>query len=109
MSPAYIKGVKENFGNAVIVFDKFHVVSQVSAAVEESAARRFGKMPWRERAFGKDLLAVAQEPGGLDGEGEPALGAIEGQTTGDRMAYSMRLQLQQAYASGSATVARADS
>ena len=32
MSPAYIKGVKENFGNAVIVYDKFHVVSQVSQA-----------------------------------------------------------------------------
>jgi transposase len=35
MSPAYIKGVKENFANAVIVYDKFHVVSQVSQAVEE--------------------------------------------------------------------------
>src|SRR3990172_4861684 len=35
MSPAYVKGVKANFGNAVIVFDKFHVVSQVVAAVEE--------------------------------------------------------------------------
>src|ERR1039458_9776624 len=29
MSPAYIKGVKENLGQATIVFDKFHVVSQV--------------------------------------------------------------------------------
>jgi transposase len=27
--------VKENFANAVIVYDKFHVVSQVSQAVEE--------------------------------------------------------------------------
>src|SRR5439155_21325915 len=35
MSPAYLNGVKENFGNAVIVYDKFHVVSQVSQAVEE--------------------------------------------------------------------------
>jgi transposase len=25
----YIKGVKENVGHATIVFDKFHVVSQV--------------------------------------------------------------------------------
>ena len=26
MSPAYIRGVKDNFGNAAIVFDKFHVI-----------------------------------------------------------------------------------
>ena len=35
MSPAYQKGVRENFGNAEIVFDKFHVVSQVTQAVDE--------------------------------------------------------------------------
>jgi transposase len=38
MSPAYQKGVRENFGNAVISHDKFHVVSQVAEAVE--AVRR---------------------------------------------------------------------
>jgi hypothetical protein len=27
--PVYIKAVKVNMGNAMIVFDKFHVVSQV--------------------------------------------------------------------------------
>jgi len=35
MSPAYAKGGRENFGNAEIVFDKFHVVSQVVKAVDE--------------------------------------------------------------------------
>jgi hypothetical protein len=35
MSPAYKKGVRENFGNATVVFDKFHVVSQVVQAVDE--------------------------------------------------------------------------
>jgi len=35
MSPAYLKGVKENLGNAVIVYDKFHVVRQVTEAVDE--------------------------------------------------------------------------
>lgn len=39
MSPAYRKGVRENFGNAVVVFDKFHVVSQVVQAVEEVRRR----------------------------------------------------------------------
>jgi len=35
MSPAYIKGVKENLGNAEIVFDKFHVITQVVEGVSQ--------------------------------------------------------------------------
>ena len=38
MSPAYANGVRDNFGNGQIVYDKFHVVSQVVQAVE--AVRR---------------------------------------------------------------------
>lgn len=38
MSPAYVKGVRKNFGNAELVYDKFHVVRQVSEGVE--AVRR---------------------------------------------------------------------
>lgn len=35
MSPAYVKGVKENFGNAEMVFDKFHVIKEVGEAVDK--------------------------------------------------------------------------
>jgi transposase len=35
MSPAYIKGVRENLGNAQIVFDKFHVLADVNQAVDK--------------------------------------------------------------------------
>ncbi|HIG31039.1 MAG TPA: ISL3 family transposase [Verrucomicrobiales bacterium] len=35
MSPAYKKGVRENLGNAQIVFDKFHGVAQVGEAVDK--------------------------------------------------------------------------
>src|ERR1051325_144209 len=35
MSPAYIKGVEDNLGNAEIVFDKYHVIAQVNEAVEQ--------------------------------------------------------------------------
>jgi transposase len=38
MSPAYIKGVRENFANAQLVFDKFHVIQEANAGVE--AVRR---------------------------------------------------------------------
>lgn len=37
MSPAYIAGVKENLGDqAVIVFDKFHVIAHVNQALDET-------------------------------------------------------------------------
>lgn len=35
MSPAYIKGVRENLGNAEISFDKFHVVQEINEGVEK--------------------------------------------------------------------------
>lgn len=34
MSPAFIKGVKSNFENAEITFDKFHVVKQLNEAID---------------------------------------------------------------------------
>jgi transposase len=35
MSPAFIKGVEENFENAEITFDKFHVMKIINKAVDE--------------------------------------------------------------------------
>jgi transposase len=35
MSPAFIKGAKDNFPKAAITFDKFHVIKAVNEAVEE--------------------------------------------------------------------------
>jgi transposase len=35
MSPAFIKGVKENFPNADITFDKFHIIKVLNTAVDE--------------------------------------------------------------------------
>ena len=35
MSAAYIKGARENFGNAAISFDKWHVIALVNSAVNE--------------------------------------------------------------------------
>lgn len=38
MSPAFVKGIKENFPNAEIVFDRFHVMALIQKAVD--AVRR---------------------------------------------------------------------
>ena len=35
MSPAFMKGVKENLPNAVITFDKYHIMKIINAAVDE--------------------------------------------------------------------------
>ena len=35
MSPAFIKGIEENFSNAVITFDKFHIMKVLGKAVDE--------------------------------------------------------------------------
>lgn len=35
MSPAFIKGVKENFPNAEITFDKFHIIKLINEAVDK--------------------------------------------------------------------------
>jgi len=106
MSPAYRKGVRDHLGNAVIVYDKYHVVSQVTEAVEavrrvevrqdaqaraqlEQTCWLWRKNPenWTERETGRwELL-----------KGKPLV-------TG--LAYAMRLELQQAYAAGTERQAR---
>jgi len=51
MSPAYIKGVSDNLGNAQVVFDKFHVIQNVVEACD-----RVRKVESRSNAGKRDLL-----------------------------------------------------
>jgi transposase len=45
MSPAYIKGISEQFGHALLVFDYFHVVQLVTQAVDEVRRRESKTFP----------------------------------------------------------------
>ena len=36
MSPAFIKGARENFPTAELTFDKFHVIKIINEAVDET-------------------------------------------------------------------------
>lgn len=106
MSPAYQKGVRENFGNARIVFDKFHVVTQVVQAVEEVrrketrqdavAREQLERTSWLWRKNPERWTAGEQERW-VQLKDKPLV-------TG--LAYAMRLELQKAYASGTAAQAR---
>lgn len=106
MSPAYIKGVKENFGNAVIVFDKFHVVSQVSAAVEEVRRKEVRQDAVAREHLEKTCWLWRKNPEGWTEKESQRWEQLKDKPLVTGLAYSMRLQLQQAYESGSASVAR---
>lgn len=106
MSPAYIKGVKENFANAVIVYDKFHVVSQVVGAVDE-VRRAEGRQDAAARAqLEKTCWLWRKNP-----EGWTEREAVRWEQLKDKplvtgLAYAMRLELQRAYAAATASQAR---
>jgi transposase len=106
MSPAYIKGVKENFGNAVIVYDKFHVVSQVNGAVE--AVRRHEA---RQDAVAREHLEKTcwlwrKNPERWTEREEAWWEQLKDKPLVTGLAYAMRLEWQKAYASVNARVAR---
>lgn len=97
MSPAYIRGVRDNLGNAAIVFDKFHVVSNTVKAMEEvrRAEARLGgtvqgqlhKTQWLWRKNPENW--TQQEAQKYERLADKPL------VTG--LAYAMRLELQNIY------------
>src|SRR5947199_7943619 len=106
MSPAYIKGVKENFGNAVIVYDKFHVVSQVSQAVEEVRRKEARQDTVAREQLEKTCWLWRKNPESWTEREEQRWDQLKDKPLVTGLAYAMRLELQKAYASASARVAR---
>lgn len=106
MSPAYIKGVKENLGNAALVFDKFHVVSQVLAAVDE-VRRNEGQQDARAREhLQKTCWLWRKNPEGWTEREASRWEQLKDKPLVTGLAYAMRLELQRAYAAGTARQAR---
>jgi transposase len=107
MSPAYIKGVRENFGNAQVVFDKFHVVSQVVAAVEEVRRKETRQDVQAREQLERTSWLWRKNPENWT-EGEQARWTqLQDKPLVTGLAYAMRLELQRAYAAGTARQARA--
>ncbi|GHS99216.1 hypothetical protein AGMMS50276_22420 [Synergistales bacterium] len=67
MSPAFIKGIEENFPNASITFDKFHVIKAANEALEKVRRREVETNPllkgtrWDWMKNPKNLSQKAQE------------------------------------------------
>jgi transposase len=106
MSPAYIKGVRENFGNAVVVYDKFHVVSQVTKAVEEVRRKEARQDAGARAQLEKTSWLWRKNPDGWTTGEQARWEQLKDKPLVTGLAYAMRLELQRAYAAGTAAVAR---
>ena len=106
MSPAYTRGVKDNLGNAAIVFDKFHVVTQVTEAVEEVRRKETRQDATAREHLEKTCWLWRKNPDGWTEQEAARWEQLRDKPLVTGLAYAMRLELQKAYASATATTAR---
>ena len=107
MSPAYRKGVRENLGNAEVVFDKFHVVARVNGALDKvrrAEARAGGAAS--KGALKKSRWALLKNPENLTEKQRAKLDSLDGENLATAQAYQMRLNFQEIYRSRTARSAR---
>jgi transposase len=105
MSPAYRKGVVENFGNACVSFDKFHVVGQVVEAVDE-VRRAERSEPDRGDLLEKARWLFRKNPENWTDKEGARWEELAGENLATGLAYQMRLVFQGIYKLGCAKLAR---
>ena len=106
MSPAYIKGVRENFGNATVVFDKFHVVSQVAKAVDEVRRKEIRQDANAREALHKSSWMWRKNPEGWTEKEILRYEQLKDKPLVTGLAYAMRLDFQRAYCQPTLAAAR---
>jgi transposase len=107
MSQAYQSGVAEHCRNAQVVFDKFHLIKNVSEAVDKvrrAEVRLGGPGVWE--ALHKSQWLWRKNPENLNPEEQARLAKIRHKNLGTAKAYQMRLVLQDIYRSATAASAR---
>lgn len=93
MSPAFIKGAKENFPDASITFDKFHVIQAANEAVDE--IRRTERKSCAEL---KDTRYMwLKNPENLTAAQKETMAKLKDCDLDTAKAYRMRLILQEIY------------
>jgi transposase len=106
MSPAYVKGVRDNLGNAQIVFDKFHVVTQAVQAVD-AVRRREARTDAAARAeLARTSWLWRKNPETWTVREDARWEQLKDRPLVTGLAYAMRLALQGAYAATTAAAAR---
>jgi transposase len=107
MSRAYRSAVPEWCRNAEIVFDKYHVIAHVNAAVDQVRKYELRYGPWSVRAaLKKSLWLWRKNPENLSAQEKDRLAGIEHKNLWTAKAYQMRLVLQDIYRSSDAIQAK---
>lgn len=107
MGSAYQKGVRNNLGNARIVFDKYHVVALVNAAVDKvrRIEAREGTPAVKEQLKGNHWI-FRKNPEKLSDKEQARLKDLDLKNLATGVACQTRLNLQQAYRCRTAETAR---
>jgi transposase len=108
MSPAYMRGVRENFGNAALVFDKFHVIQEANEKVEAVRRLEAQQDELKRQQLAKSQWIFRKNPQNHT-EGEAGrLEQMDWQNLMTVLAYQMRLVLQDIYKVNDVERARKD-
>jgi transposase len=108
MSPAYVKGVRENFGNAQVVFDKFHVIQEANEGVEAVRRLETQQDETKRRQLAKSQWIFRKNPDHHTAGEVERLQSMDWRHLMTVLAYQMRLILQDIYGATDARQARAD-
>src|SRR6202789_2653535 len=102
MGAAFIAGVKANFPNAKITFDKFHVIKLVNEAVDEVRRTEAKHNDWIK---GTRYLWLKNLQN-LDAEEKAAIARLEAANLDTMQAWQIRLNLQDVFTMPSVASAR---
>jgi transposase len=97
MSPAYMKGVRENFGNAQLVFDKFHVIQEANEGVEAVRRLEVQQDEMKRGQLAKSQWIFRKNPQNHTDREVQRLEGMEWKHLMTVLAYQMRLILQDIY------------
>jgi transposase len=108
MSPAYVAGVQENLGDqAVIVFDKFHVIAHVNQAVDETRKAERRQVDQADAAYLKaSKWVLLKNPANHTEKQAAHYQGLLKRNLATVKAHQMRLALQEIYLLADAHVAR---
>jgi len=108
MSPAYIRGVKDSFANAAIVFDKFHVIQAANEGVEKVRRLEAQSDEQKRAQLAKSQWIFRKNPENHTEREVERIGQMDLEHLMTALAYQMRLILQDLYRVGRVQDARKD-
>ena len=109
MSPTYEKEVRENCDNAQIVFDKIHVVSQGTQVVDEVRRAEVRQVAQTQEQLERTSWLWRKNPESWTAKESDRWVQLKAKPLVIGLAYSIRLEFQKAYATGTVRQVRSRS